>query len=392
MITIPTLKELRDGILADIQAEYGTSIPSFGKNYLRAMADVQAAKLKLFYLAIGKLQKNIFSDTADAESSGGTLERFGRIKLGRNPFPAVAGQYQVTVTGTVGATILASTTFKSNDDAVNPGKLFILDVDYVLALAVDTITVRALEAGIDSKLLAGDKLTATAPIINVDKIATVASELVSPINEEDIEAYRDKVTEAFQLEPSGGSGGDYRIWSRDVAGVKQVYMYAKSGFPNEINLYIEAYPIDSTDGMGTPSPAMIADVESVIELDPDITKPIDERGRRPFGVHQIHYLPIVIKEIDIEINGFVGITPALQASILTALTTEINKIRPFIASVDVADFKNDILDENKIVNIILTVKPGSTFGAVVLKVDGAPVPTFTFSNGDIPHVNTVSYL
>lgn len=392
MITIPTLKELRDGILADLQAEYGTSIPVFGKVFLRALADVQAAKLKMYYLAIGKLQKNVFPDTADAENTGGTLERFGRIKLGRNPYPAVSGQYEIDVTGTIGAIIPAATTFKSNDDSLSPGKLFILDVDYVLVAANDTITVRALEGGIISKLSPGDKLTATAPIVNVEKTATVSLEVISPIDEEDIESYRDKVTEAFQLEPSGGSVGDYRIWSRDVSGVKQVYPYAKSGAPNEINLYVEAYPADSTDGFGTPSAGILTDVESVVELDPDITKPIDERGRRPLGVFEIHYLPIVVKQIDIEITGFVGITPTLQASILTAITNEINKIRPFIAAADISDLKNDILDVNKIVNIILTVKPGSTFGAVVLKVDTVSVPTFTFSNGDIPHLNTVSYL
>jgi hypothetical protein len=392
MTTIPTLKELYDGIIADLQTEYGTSIPFFGKIFLRALAMVQAGKLKLFYLVLGKLQKNIFIDTAESENSGGTLERFGRIKLGRNPYAAVAGQYQLTVTGSIGATIPASTTFKSNDDSLSPGKLFILDVAYVLVALSDTITVRALEAGVSSKLLVNDKLTATAPIANVDKIATILLEPIAPIDSEDIEDYRDKGIEAYQLEPAGGSPGDYRIWGYDVAGVKKLYPFAKTGYANEINLYIEANAVDSIDGLGTPSAGMLTDVEAVTELDPDITKPIDERGRRPLGVHQIHYLPIVVKEVDIEINGFVGLTPTIEASILSALTTEINKIRPFVAGADVLDFKNDILDVNKIVNIILTVKPGSTFGTVVLKIDGVSLPTFTFSYGDIPHLNSVTYL
>ena len=87
MITIPTLKELYDQVLSDLETQYSISIPLFGKNFLRALAMVQAAKLKIFYLAVANLQKNIFVDTADPEASGGTLERFGRVKLGRNPFP-----------------------------------------------------------------------------------------------------------------------------------------------------------------------------------------------------------------------------------------------------------------------------------------------------------------
>src|SRR5690349_13978165 len=98
MISIPTTNQLYEDILADLEAEYGQSIPLFGKIFLRAFAGVQAAKLKLLYLSIANLQKNIFIDTADPEASGGTLERFGRIKLGRNPFPATAGQYEIQVT------------------------------------------------------------------------------------------------------------------------------------------------------------------------------------------------------------------------------------------------------------------------------------------------------
>ena len=59
MITIPTLSQLYNDILASLEAEMNITIPVFGKNFLRAMAAVQAAKLKLYYLAIGNLQKNI---------------------------------------------------------------------------------------------------------------------------------------------------------------------------------------------------------------------------------------------------------------------------------------------------------------------------------------------
>ena len=132
MITIPTLKELFDDIVADLESELTVTIPVFGPIFIRALAAVQAAKLKLYYLTIGQLQKNIFVDTADPESSGGTLERFGRIKLNRNPFPATAAQYDIDVTGTIGATIPAGRTFKSDDDALNPGKLYILDAEFEL--------------------------------------------------------------------------------------------------------------------------------------------------------------------------------------------------------------------------------------------------------------------
>lgn len=391
MITIPTISELYSGIKADLEAEFGTSIPVFGKSFLRTMAIVQAARLKLYYFAIGKLQKNIFVDTADKETSGGTLERFGRIKLKRDPFPAASGQYSVQVIGTVGATIPASTTFKSNDDSLSPSKLFILDVAYVLASNPDTITLRALEAGGDSKLIIGNKLTATAPIADVNKSVTVSAETVEPLDPEDIEEYRRKCLEAFRLEPNGGSASDYRLWASDAQGVQRVYPYAKTGFVCEVNLFVEATIADSTDGKGTPSLILLESVEDVVEYDPDISKPLNQRGRRPIQVI-VHFLPISVLEIDIEISGFVGLTPTIQTSIFNAVKSVIDATRPFIPAADTLDSKNDILDLNKIINTILTVRPGSVFGAIDLKVATVSLSTFTFINGDIPHLNTITYV
>jgi len=391
MIIIPTLSELFDSILADIEATFGDNVPLFGKNFLRALAAVQAAKLKIYYLATASTQKNIFVDTADPEASGGTLERFGRVKLGRNPFPAKAGQYDVEVTGSIGAVIPASTTFKSNDDSLNPGKLFVLDNEFTLIATTDSINVRALEAGLDSKLSIADILTSTSPIINVNRIVTVTAETVQPLSEEDIELYRQRALDSYRLEAQGGAATDYRIWSFDAQGVQETYPFAKSGAANEIDLFVEATVADSTDGKGTPTAQLLLDVEAVVEFDPDTTLPLNERGRRPLGVFAVNLLPITVKEVDIIIDGFVGLTAEIQTLLFTALDLQINLIRPFVAGADILDEKNDILDVNIIINTVLNARPGSVFGTVTLKIDTVEVSTFTFVNGDIPNLDTVTY-
>ena len=391
MTNIPTISELYTSVLSDIESTYGEAVSLFGKNFLRALAAVQAAKLKLYYLVVAKTQKNIFVDTADKESSGGTLERFGRVKLGRNPFPAKAGQYTVEVTGSIGAVIDASTTFKSNDESLNSGKLFVLDSEHILIATTDSITLRALESGLDSKLIVNDKLASTSPIANVDKVATVTAETIEPLSEEDIELYRQRSLDAYRLEAEGGAVTDYRLWSFDSQGVQQTYPYAKTAAANEINLFIEATIADSTDGKGTPSVGLLSDVESVIEFDPDTTKPLNERGRRPLGVFEVHYLPIAVREIDIIIDSFVGITPEIETLILNALNLEIDLIRPFIGGIDILEEKNDILDLNKIISIILNARPGSVFGTITIKVDGVSLNTYTFINGNIPNLNNVIY-
>ena len=389
MITIPTLAQLYAANIAALEAEFTITIPVFGKSFLRGLAAVQAAKQKLQYLAIANTQKNIFVDTAESESVGGTLQRFGRVKLNRNPFPATAGQYQCAVSGSISAVIAAETTFKSDDDSTSPGKLFILDNAFTFVATTGNIVLRALEAGTDSKLIVGDTLTATIPIANVNAAATVNSENVAPLAAEDLEVYRDKALAAYRLEPQGGAATDYRLWSYDAQGVQQVYPYAKSGAANEINLYVEATIADSTDGKGTPSQALLDAVEAVVEQDPDTTKPLNERGRRPLGVFEVHYLPVTPKNIDITIASYTGvdITAAVTAALELALSTK----RPFIAGADILADRNDTFDTNNIIAIILNTKPGSVFGAITLTVAGVSVSTYTFTAGNIPYLNSVTF-
>jgi uncharacterized phage protein gp47/JayE len=391
MITIPTLIQIFEDIIADLESELNVDIPDSGKSFLRAQAAVDSAIIKLIYLTIGNLQKNIWPDTAEPEITGGTLERFGRVKLGRNPFPATAGQYDVIVTGSIGAVIPAQTTFKSDDSSLSPGFLFILDNEFTMDAVSETITLRALTAGVEAKLQIGNTLTATAPISLVDSAATVTDEVIEPRAAETIAAYRAAIVNAFQLEAQGGAGTDYRLWAADAQGVRFVYPYAKSGETSEVDLFVEATIDDSIDSKGTPSTALLSDVEDVVNFDPDNTRPLNERGRRPLTAI-VNYLPITPLDVDIIINGYVGLDASIEAKILSTLTDAINQIRPFVASADILVNKNDILDVNKIISLILSAQPGSIFGSVTLEIDGTPLSTYTFAQGFIPYLNSVSYV
>jgi uncharacterized phage protein gp47/JayE len=393
MITIPTTIQLYNNILTSLEAQYGVSISLFGKVVLRAFSAVQAAKFKLYYLAIGNLQKNIFVDTADSESVGGTLERFGRVKLGRNPYPAVAGTYSLTVNGSIGGIIKAGTTFKSDDSSSSPGFLFVLDNDYTLVATTDVITVRALASGTESKLSVLDTLTPTSPIALVDSGPSsvyISAITIEPLASEDLEAYRLAIINSYRLEAKGGAATDYRLWSADAQGVRYVYPYATSGATGEVDLYIEATVADSTDGKGTPSAQLLLDVEEVIDFDPDATIPLLERGRRPIQVI-VNYMPVTIKEVDIIITGYLGNTPTIMSLLLSAITDAINNIRPFVDAADVLVNKNDVLDINKIIGVIITQTPGAVFSSVTIKIDNVAMSTYTFVNGNIPHLNTVTY-
>jgi uncharacterized phage protein gp47/JayE len=392
MQTIPTKEQIYNSIIADIENEFSITIPPYGRNFLQAFSVVLAGALKMLYYAVGFVQKNALPDLADPEELGGTLDRVGRIKLGRSRFPATQAQYTATVTGTTGATIPAGSTFKSDDTSLSPGYLFILDNAFTLSGSSGTITIRALTAGDVSQLAVTNTLTITSPVALVNSTITVTAETVAPRAAETIEEYRAKILLSYRIEPQGGSVGDYRIWGSDAQGTRAIYPYTTSGASNEVDIYVEATIADSTDGNGTPTSDILDDVEDVIELNPDTTLTLAERTRRPLGVFAVNVYPIALKEIDIEIADFVDLTADKQAAILAAMTEAIYDVRPFIAGLDAIADRNDIFDTSRIGAIVLTAVPGCSFGAITMDVDGTPDSSYQFDNGEIPYLDAITYV
>jgi uncharacterized phage protein gp47/JayE len=377
-MTIPTYSELYNQILTDLQTKLGVKF-ILGKLVLNAFAGVQAAKLKIFYTSATFVYKNIFVDTADPEAQGGTLERFGRVKLGRDPNPATAGEYNLTVTGVSGFSIPKNTTFKSLDSSTSPDKLFVLDTEYIFTSTSGIIKVRSLEIGTDSRLAIADNLQVTAPIINVDSFAVVDSIVTTPTEAEDIEDYRAKVIAAYQQEPQGGARIDYRLWSQEVAGVRTSYPYVKDGDAGVVQLYVEAEIATSTDGRGTPSQSLLDDVEANIEPE-----------KIPMTVYDVEYLAINTLPVDVQVLDLSD--SGLLSSISAAITAFLVDIRPFIDGADNANDRSDKLYFSDIFTVVRnTIGSSATFSNIVLKVDSVTISSFyEFTNGDIPYTNDVT--
>jgi len=388
MINIPTIAQLKASIKASIEGAMGVTIQDT-KNFLNVWIGQQAAKMRLMYLQLNFVQRQITPDTADREENGGSLEKWGRIKLNRNKFPATSGLYTIQVTGTIGTTINASQTFKSNDSSSNPGLLYILDNDYTLVSSPDTIQVRALTLGLAGQLILGDLLTSTSPIVGLNRNATVTVEDEEPIDAETDDEYRNKILEAFRLEPQGGAVGDYRLWAADAQGVKTVYPYASNSNSGEVDVYVEG----SSGNGGSVSPTILEDVEDVLELDPDTTKDINERGRRPLGVIANNVYSCTAVPIAIQIIGYQGLTTEVETTILDTLTAYMKTVRPFIAGADILEKRNDILTSNKLGSQIINASPeGAFFANVTFTVNGSAQTQYQFLGGIIPYLDSISYI
>ena len=390
MKPIPTIKEINTNISNDLRSKLNLAI-DYLKKTLDAFALVLSAQFHLVYLYLSDIQDNMFPDKATTADQGGTLERQGMIYMNRNPFPDSVGSFKVSVSGVAGSVLRVNLTFKSNEDALNAGRVYILDAEYTLTGTADEIEIRSIGAGVDYNLNVGDNLTITEPVIGVDKTVTVTEVLVQPKAGETTELYRQAILNAIQLEPQGGSRADYRQWCTDAQGVRLVYPYVPDVNTGEVFVYVEATLADSNDGKGTPTQSILDDVEDVIEMDPDITKPINERGRRPAQSFP-SILPIVLVHVDVAIAGLSDDSQSVRDAIKSSITDFLYDVRPFISGADLRRNKNDILYSGKVQSVVTdTLTNGNFFNLLTLYVGGNAITSYEFTLGNIPYLRDLTY-
>lgn len=375
MTTIPTITELKSGIIANFEAEFDIVINPFGKAFLEALASVLAMGLWLIYLGIASTQRNIWYDTCDYD----TLIRFGITILGRYPFNATKAQYTITVTGTIGGTIPATTVFKSDPDALNPGKLYQVATSITLSATSQNIVVNALQGGDASTLDVGDTLTSTTPMLNVNRTATVVTEDINPEDAEDMELYRKKIGEKIRLTPGSWNAVDYRLVGTGVTGVKAVYAYGASD--TEVDVYLRG-TVDVANPGPSASSTVISDYETALGL------------VRPLPAFTINVMSSTIRNVVITVNmgSFPAFTTAQQTAITNALTTLVNGIEPFIAAADEVSERHDILATYNVSETISKAVPGYGFSSVTFTVAGSPTTAWTADNGEIAYLSSVNFV
>lgn len=390
MKPIPSIVELQQKITEDFKSKLNLSDDDL-KRTLNAFSLVLSGQMKILYLFLADIQNNIFPDTADSVDQGGTLERIGQIYLNRPPFPDAIGVFNISVNGIIGSVLRESLTFKSNEDSLNPGQLFVLDSEHIMVSATDVIEVRSLGAGTDFNLSVNDKLTITEPVIGVDKTVTVTAVTTQPTAGETLENYRDAILRAIQLEPQGGSKSDYRQWASDAHGVRLVYPYVRDTDAGIVDVYVEATLPDSTDGKGTPTTTILNEVLAVIEQDPDLSKPINERGRRPIQANVITSA-ISLIPVDVNIAGLNDSSQAVKDVIESALKDMLYQVRPYISGADLLRNKNNTLYSGRVQSVVTdALANGNFFNQLTLIVDGNSVVSYEFDLGNIPYLRNLTY-
>lgn len=221
--TRPTLAEIIDRVSTDIESALSGVTSRLRRRAEYALARAISGTSHSLHGHLAWIAEQILPDRA-AETF---VLRWGDL-LGVTRTAAVQATGTVTATGTGGDLVAGTDQFVRVAD----GALYEITVGATNITVGSTITVRALVAGDDGDMVAGQELQLASPVASVDTVATVVS-ITGGEDQETLAAYVDRIVDRMQHPPMGGAPGDHVTWALEVAGVTRAWEYkGKDGSGN----------------------------------------------------------------------------------------------------------------------------------------------------------------
>lgn len=370
-LTTPTISEIADNIIADINAEYGQTIPLLAKAVFRIWAFIQAGVFIILYKFGTEQFKQRFVQTSNSTFLALLGEQVG---VNRTPAQGWTGTGTFNVI-TIGGTIQAGTQLVNNQTGVvyivNPSKVIVL-------IPTETITMQSTVGGDIANLIIGDILNFVNPQPGIDSEVTIATVTQEASDIEPIEQYRQRVLDRYQKQPQGGALADYELWAEETVNVINAYPYA-GVTPGTVDVYIEVD--NQTDGIPT-STQLSAALDS-INFDPITGK----ATRRPVTA-EVNTLAITRTTFTVDIVTLSPDTPDIRTAIDSAVADLFLDKEPFILGLSVT--RKDTITNAEITAIVNTVAAanGSTVSNVVSKESGISFVLRTLGMGEKAKVTT----
>lgn len=385
-LSTPTTKEISDNIIAQLEAILNQTIPLLPKAFNRVLSKAIAAVYITLYKYVGFMFLQVFVKTAsikDTTINGvvvSPLTFWGRLIGVGDPTEATSAVLNIAVTvQNQTGTLPANTQLLNSDNGVT------YLTKTTVALSASTIFV-GIEAAADQSggdgsgaignLEVGDLVSFANPLPNIDRVATVDSQVTTGANGEDVEVYRQRVLDRFQKRPQGGAYADYEIWGEEVEGILNIYPYT-SDCPGQVDVFVEATVESSGDPDGIPTTAQLQSVLDSIEL--------DQSGlatRRPANA-LANTFPITRKGFDVKVLGLqVDNLAEVQQDITDALTEYFLSREPFIAGLSVLP-RLDRITQTAVGGVVddIVSAAGGVFNSVTLTQNDVVVTLFILGQG-----------
>jgi uncharacterized phage protein gp47/JayE len=397
-LQVPTTEELKNTIIAQLEASFGQTVPVFVKAFLRVIATVLAGMLVILYKYGGWifLQQFVQYASYSTVTINGKpivpLIEWGRLVGAADPTEATRAEMVVDVTVTNQTGSLPVNTQLIN---VNNGVTYLTIAAVPLTAATVQATIRAYQdqddgggKGTIGNLSVGDTVSFINPISNVAADTTVASIVVTAADAETEAAYRERVSDRFRKQPQGGAYVDYELWGEEVEGIINVYPY--TGDPGIVNLYSEATVASSGSADGIPTQAQLDAVLASVELDDG-----GLASRRPADAF-VTSSAITRTAFDVEVVGIAGGSESvatIQTKITETLTSYFLAREPFIHGLTLGK-RRDRITKSAVAGAVQDVCDafGAVFTGVIVSVSGgAVVDTYSLGEGEKAKLGTAIY-
>lgn len=216
----PTLQQIHDRIINDLESRLTSSTPLLLRALLRVLAKVFAAGIHICYGFIVWVAKMIMVTDAELD----WLKKHG-LMWGVIYKSAEFAVGQVQFTG-VETTVIPQGTLVQNDSGSEYETLAIGTITGGIA----DVNVQATEAGADYNYTKTQPLeillvVLVSPITGIDDTIEVNGEITGGLDDEETEDYRTRILERIQLQPAGGAAHDYIRWAKEVSGVEDAWCF-----------------------------------------------------------------------------------------------------------------------------------------------------------------------
>lgn len=210
----PTLSELRNQVLADINASLDGANALLRKAVLRVLGIAQAGLAHLHFGYIDWISKQAVPWTASDEYLAG----WGALK---NVYrkDAIAAVLTAQFSGTPGTVVSAAVEVKRADGIAYS----VESTETVGSSGTVTVVLRAKSAGIVGNCQSGTAVTLSSTIAGLQSTGKVVGVVTTGADLESEDAYSERVMAAFQETPQGGAEADYVRWALEVPGVTRAW-------------------------------------------------------------------------------------------------------------------------------------------------------------------------
>lgn len=360
-LTIPTVAEIRDQIISDVEGSIGQSVPLLPRAFVRVLAAALAGVQALCYRYGRWAVRQIFAATADEEA----LVARG-AQYGLTPSPAVAAVLTAQATGTDGTTIPAGTLWIGDENSL----VYSQNEAVEIAGGTAAITVRCLTAGDEGNLAAGQTLTISTPIAGVDSAASVTGTTTTGEDAESVESFRAEVQERERHKPQGGAPADYVQWALEVPGIVKAFAHRITAG------YATVYPMIALSGDRIPDEAKREEVRQYLA----------DLSRKP-----LQSTPVVeaMTEVvfDVTITDLVPNTADVKARIESQLEAYLLARFP-------RQYPDEVAPTDTVSTAALSgaaVDVGMFSGVLTMTADSTPATTYTLGAGELARLGTVTW-